>query len=145
MKIRYIALFAVTGLLLSFSCENKEDISLSESERKIVGEWNWIESVYFYTMSGLPYIINPDTIGYSVTCRFEADGTFSMFRNAAPDHTGTYWFETIRYDNGTESPLRLFTQEGEYLKSVNFYFSADTLFLDETEVDGAKRIFLRIE
>lgn len=145
MKIRYIVLFAVSLLLLSFSCENKEDINLSESERKIIGDWNWIESVYYYTMSGIPYVMNPDTLGYSVTCRFEADGTFSFFRNATLDNTGVYWFETLSYSNGTESPLRLFTQEGEYIKSVNFSFSGDTLILDETEVDGAKRIFVRID
>ena len=145
MKIRYIFFIAGSWLLLSFSCENKEDLSLSESERRIIGEWNWIESVYYYTVSGIPYVMNPDTLGYSITCRFEEDGTYHIFRNATPDNSGVYWFETIKYDNGTESPLRLFTREDEYIKSVNFSFSEDTLFLDETEVDGAKRIFLRID
>jgi len=145
MKIRYIALIAGSLLLLSFSCENKEDVSLSESESRIIGEWNWIESVYYYTVSGVPYVMNPDTLGYSITCRFDEDGTYRIFRNATLDNAGVYWFETIKYDNGTESPLRLFTREDEYIKSVNFSFSGDTLILDETEVDGAKRIFLRID
>ena len=145
MKIRYIFFIAGSWLLLSFSCENKEDVSLSESERRIIGEWNWIESVYYYTVSGVPYVMNPDTLGYPITCRFEEDGTYRIFRNATLDNSGVYWFGTIKYDNGTVSPLRLFTREDEYIKSVNFSFSGDTLFLDETEVDGAKRIFLRID
>ncbi|MBN2275421.1 MAG: hypothetical protein JXR41_00435 [Bacteroidales bacterium] len=143
MKIRYIPLFVLSVLLLSFSCENKEDISLSESERHIIGEWNWIESVYYYTISGIPYIMNPDTLGFAITCRFEADGTYKVYRDAFLDNMGIYWFETIKYENGTVSPLRLFTQEDEYTKSVNFSFSGDTLILDETEVDGAKRVFVR--
>jgi hypothetical protein len=143
MKISYVAYIIIALFLLSFSCENKEDFSLTESERQIIGEWNWVESVYYYTVSGIPYVMNPDTLGYSITCRFEENGTFSVFRNAAPDNTGSYWFETVKYDNGTESPLRLFTREDEYIKSVNFSFSGDTLILDETEVDGAKRVFIR--
>jgi hypothetical protein len=87
--------------------------------------------------------MNPDSLGYSVYMTFSEDGTFATYRNSLPESSGTYWFETIRYENGTESPLRLFTREDEYVKSVNFSISADTLILDETEVDGAKRVFVR--
>jgi hypothetical protein len=143
MKISRIAFIPVIMLTLAFSCENKEDMGLSGSEKQILGQWNWIESVYYYTVSGTPYVMNPDSLGYSVYMTFKEDGTFETFRNFIPESAGTYWFETIKYDNGTESPLRLFTREDEYVKSVNFSISADTLILDETEVDGAKRVFVR--
>jgi hypothetical protein len=143
MKISNLVILPVVVLSLAFSCEKREDISLSESEKQIPGQWNWIESVYYYTVSGTPYIMNPDSLGYSVYMTFSEDGTFATYRNSLPESSGTYWFETIRYENGTESPLRLFTREDEYVKSVNFSISADTLILDETEVDGAKRVFVR--
>jgi hypothetical protein len=143
MKISKLATITVVFLTLAFSCENREDLSLSESEKQIVGQWNWIESVYYYTVSGIPYVMNPDSLGYSVHLIFKDNGSYETYRNFLPESSGTYWFETIKYDNGTESPLRLFTQEDEYVKSVNFSLTADTLILDETEVDGAKRIFAR--
>jgi hypothetical protein len=145
MKIITIVYVPVIMLAMAFSCENREDLNLSETERQIIGQWNWIESVYYYTVSGTPYVINPDSLGYSVNIAFHEDGTFETFRNFVPENSGTYWFETIKYENGTESPLRLFTREDEYVKSVNFSISADTLILDETEVDGAKRVFVRYE
>src|SRR4030042_2042539 len=142
MKISNIICIPVAMLTLAFSCENREDLSLSESEKQIIGQWNWIESVYYYTVSGIPYVMNPDSLGYSVQIEFNEGGSFATYRNSLPESSGTYWFETIKYDNGTESPLRLFTREDEYVKSVNFSISTDTLVLDETEVDGAKRVFV---
>ena len=143
MKYSNIICIPVAVFALAFSCENREDLSLSESEKQIIGQWNWIESVYYYTVSGTPYVMNPDSLGYSVQIEFNEGGSFSTYRNSLPEGSGTYWFETIKYENGTESPLRLFTREDEYVKSVNFSISADTLVLDETEVDGAKRVFVR--
>lgn len=143
MKIRSVVFIPVILLSLAFSCENREDLSLSESEKLITGKWNWVESVYYYTVSGTPYVMNPDSLGYSILIAFNEDETFDVYRNSSLDNSGTYWFETIKYDNGTESPLRLFTREDEYIKSVNFSLSVDTLILDETEVDGAKRVFVR--
>jgi hypothetical protein len=145
MKVSYIMVIAAILFSMAFSCENKDDLSLSESEKKITGAWNWIESMYFYTVSGTPYVMNPDTLGYTITYEFRENGSFTIYRNSVPENKGTYWFETIKYDNGTESQLRLFTQEDEYIKSVSFSFSGDTLIFDETEVDGAKRKFVRID
>ena len=53
--------------------------------------------------------------------------------------------DKIIYSNGTESDLRLFTQKDDYLNSVRFQINKDTLLLDNTEVDGAKRVFIRIK
>jgi hypothetical protein len=144
-KISCLVSIPVIMLSLAFSCENRDDINLMESERQILGQWNWIESIYYYTVSGTPYIMNPDSLGYSVQIEFNGDGIFTTYRNALPESSGTYWFETVKYENGTESALRLFTREDEYVKSVDFSIAADTLIIDETEVDGAKRIFIRRE
>jgi hypothetical protein len=143
MKISSIVTIPVVILSMAFSCENKEELGLTEPGKQIIGQWDWIESVYYYTVSGIPYVMNPDSLGYSVQIEFNENGTFATYRDSAPESSGTYWFETIKYENGTESPLRLFTREDEYVKSVNFFLSADSLVLDETEVDGAKRVFVR--
>ena len=108
MKISCLLYIPVIVLTMAFSCENREDLSLSESEKQIIGQWNWIESVYYYTVSGIPYVMNPDSLGYSVQIGFNGDGTYSVFRNSLSEDSGTYWFETIKYENGTESPLTAF-------------------------------------
>ncbi len=131
--------------LLSFSCERKEDNYQTTSEEMIIGEWDWIESVYYYTMSGLPYILNPDTVGYSQKHIYLPDGTLKIYRDDILETSGNYWFDRIIYSNGTESDLRLFTQKDDYSNSVMFRITKDTLLLDNTEVDGAKRIFIRIK
>ena len=131
-------------LLLAFSCESKDDGG-SFPEEQIIGQWNWQYSVYLYTQSGEPYVLNPDTLGFYTRYIFKEDGEFSILRNEASDGNGIYWFESILFENGEESPLRLFTQQDNYIKSVNFKISGDTLLLDETEVDGPKRVFVRIK
>jgi hypothetical protein len=143
MKKKLIWFLPVLAILFAFSCEENNEKILLDSEERIIGTWIWLESVYYYTPSGVPFYINPDTLGYSIRYAFNDDGSFQQFRNAIPESEGTYWFETILYENGSESPLRLFTRENDYLKSVNFAFSGDTLIIDETEVDGARRYFIR--
>ena len=88
--------------------------------------------------------MNPDTLGFHTRYSFNEDGEFDIYRNGQPDGKGVYWFESILYKNGEESPLRLFTQQDNYIKSVSFSISGDTLVLDETEADGPKRVFVRI-
>ena len=141
-RLTYI-IFAI--FLLSFTCERKEDSYQNTSEKLIIGEWNWIESVYYYTMSGRPYVMNPDTVGYTVKHVYLFDGKFKIYRNNILETTGSYWFDKIIYPNGTESDLRLFTNKDNYIKSVNFQIKDDTLIVDNTEVDDAKRVFVRIK
>lgn len=145
MKISGLIYIVFLIFLLSFSCERKEDSYQKTSEKLIIGEWSWIESVYYYTMSGRPYILNPDTVGYSIKHIYLLDGTFKIYKNNIPESSGNYWFDKIIYPNGTESDLRLFTQKDDYIRSVNFQIKDDTLYIDNTEVDGAKRVFIRIK
>ena len=130
-------------LLLSFTCENKEDSSQEAPEKQIIGEWEWLESVYYYTMSGTPYIMNPDTVGYSMKQVYLLDGTLKIYKNDILETSCSYWFDKIVYPNGTESDLRLMTQKDDFVKSVKFSINNDTLVLDNTEVDDARRIFIR--
>jgi hypothetical protein len=130
-------------LTFAFSCEGKDE-DASFPEEQIVGQWSWKYSVYYYTQSGIPYVLNPDTLGFYTRYSFNEDGAFHIYRNEQPDGSGVYWFESILYNNGEESPLRLFTQQDNFTNSVNFNISGDTLVLDETEVDGPKRVFVRV-
>ena len=134
----------ITGfLMLAFSCENKDESS-NFPEDQIVGQWNWKYSIYYYTQSGNPYILNPDTLGFYTRYIFDDEGEFNILKNEQVDGKGIYWFESILYENGEESPLRLFTQQDNYIKSVSYRISGDTLILDETEIDGPKRVFVKI-
>jgi hypothetical protein len=130
-------------LLLSFTCENKEDSSQETPEKQIIGEWEWLESIYYYTMSGIPYIMNPDTVGYSLKHVYLLDGTLKIYKNDILETSSIYWFDRIEYPNGTESDLRLMTQKDDFIKSVKFSITNDTLILDSTDVDDARRIFVR--
>jgi hypothetical protein len=145
MKNTGIIFIIFSIFLFSFSCERKEDSYQYNSEELIIGEWNWIESVYYYTISGKPYVLNPDTVGYSIKHVYLPDGKFKIYRNDILESSGDYWFDKIIYPDGTESDLRLFTNKDDYLKSLNFRMKNDTLFIDNTEVDDAKKVFVRIQ
>ena len=142
--MKSVLLMIGSFLLFAFSCENKDDGEVFP-EDQIIGQWNWQYSIYYYTQSGKPYILNPDTLGFTTRYVFNDDGEYHIMRNEAVDGEGIYWFENIFYESGEQSPLRLFTQQDNYIKSVNFKISGDSLILDETEIDGPKRIFLRIK
>ena len=144
MKITRLIYIIFLILLLSFNCERKDDSYQSTYEKLIIGEWNWVESVYYYTMSGQPYVLNPDTVGYSIKHVYLSDGTFKIYKNDITESSGNYWFDKIIYPDRTESDLRLFTQKDDYIRSVNFRIKDDTLCIDNTETDDAKRVFVRI-
>jgi hypothetical protein len=145
MKITRLIYIIFLILLLSFNCERKDENFQSTYEKLITGEWHWIESVYYYTMSGQPYVLNPDTVGYTIKHVFLSDGTFKIYKNNISESSGNYWFDKIIYPDGTESDLRLFTQKDDYIRSVNFRIKDDTLFIDNTEADDAKKVFIRIK
>jgi hypothetical protein len=145
MKITRLIYIIFLILLLSFNCERKDENFQSTYEKLITGEWHWIESVYYYTMSGQPYVLNPDTVGYTIKHVFLYDGTIKIYKNDITESSGNYWFDKIIYPDGTESDLRLFTQKDDYIRSVNFRIKDDTLFIDNTEADDAKKVFIRIK
>jgi hypothetical protein len=140
--MKNIAVIMITVLLASFSCEKKDDI-LTTSQEKISGNWNWLQSIYHYTTSGTPYVLNPDSLGYHITHVYTSEGEYMVLRNGEKDTRGVYWFDYIEDEHGSMSPLRLFTQLDEYIQSVNYTISGDTLILDESEIDGPVRYFLK--
>lgn len=144
MKTHWI-IIPVTFFILAFGCENKEDSSEDIPEEKIIGEWGWIESVYNNTISGKPYILNPDTIGYSLKYVYLFDGTFKIYRNNKLETSGIYWFEIVDYSGEEEPELRLITQQEDFKKSIKFLLNGDTLVLDNTEADDARRIFIKLK
>ena len=145
MKIYYLIVIPVTLFILSFSCEREEESSEDIPEEQIVGEWGWIESVYYQTMSGKPYILNPDTVGYSLKYAYSFDGTYEVFRNNKLETTGIYWFEIQDYSDERKPDIRLITQQDDYIKAIKFQLKGDSLILDNTEADDAKRIFIKIK
>jgi hypothetical protein len=140
MKSALITAFSI--FLFAFSCENKDEGFFPQE--KIQGRWNWEYSVYKNTQSGKPYILNPDTLGFNNMYYFDADGGFRVMRNTVIDGKGQYWFEETDNENDQDG-LSLFMQQDEFVRSVDFYISGDTLILDETQFDGPKRYFLRMD
>jgi hypothetical protein len=140
MKSALITAFSI--FLFAFSCENKDEVFFPEEE--IEGRWNWEYSVYNNTQSGKPYVLNPDTLGFNTMYYFDTDGGFRVMRNTAIDGKGQYWFEETDNENDQDG-LSLFMQQDEFVRSVDFYISGDTLILDETQSDGPKRYFLRMD
>jgi len=71
----------------------------------------------------------------------------TKIRNSATEAEGIFWFESAGTgkDKEIEQPLRLFTQQDHYTRSVIFEIKNDTLILDETDVDGPKRVFARVK
>ncbi len=141
--MKYIAAILLPLLLLAFSCENKES-GLDIPEEQILGKWDWQYSIYYQTQSGVPYILNPDTLGYFIQHTYDENGEFSMMRNDQTIGRGTYWFERANPADSATSIDRLFIQQDNYIKSVGFVFSGDTLILDESGSDGPRRIFIKV-
>ncbi len=144
MKIKFL-LYISCIFLFAFSCEEKEDKIITNTEEKVTGEWVWLKSTYFHTNSGLPYILTPDSVGYSLRQVFEPDGTYTIFKNDVAESTGIFWFETIDYMEGTKPEIRMFTQKGSYINFVNLNISGDSLFLDNIAADGTLKLFLRVK
>jgi hypothetical protein len=145
MKIYYYILIPLTLFLLSFGCEGKEESAEDIPEEQIVGEWGWIESVYYHTISGKPYILNPDTVGYTLRYVYSIDGTYKVFRNNKLKSSGNYWFEIQDFSDEEEQDIRLINQQDDYTKSIKFQLKGDSLILDQTKEDNAKRIFIRLK
>ena len=145
MKIYIYIIIPLTLFLLSFGCEGKEESSEDIPEEQIVGEWGWIESVYYKTMSGKPYILNPDTVGYALRYVYLFDGTYELYRNNKLESHGVYWFETVEYTDEKKPVTKLITQQDDYIKSIKYELTGDSLILDNTEADDAKRIFIRLK
>jgi hypothetical protein len=130
---------------LAFSCEQKEDKIITNTEEKVTGEWIWVKSTYYNTNSGLPFVLTPDSVGYSLRQVFSSDGTYTVFKNDLAESTGIFWLETIDYVEGTKPEIRMFTQKENYINFVNLNISEDSLVFDNTGADGTIKLFLRIK
>ena len=144
MKFYIYIIIPFTLFLLSFGCEGKEESSDDIPEEQIVGEWGWIESVYYKTTSGKPYILNPDTVGYALRYVYSFDGTYEVYRNNKLESSGNYWFEMQDLTDNEDQDIRLITQQDDFIKSIKFQLTGDSLILDNTDADDAKRIFIRL-
>jgi hypothetical protein len=96
--------------------------------------------IFQYPVRGA-YILTPDTLGFNTVYYFDMDGNFRVWQYLHRGK-GIYWFELAENEND-EDGLLLYTQQDEFIRSVDFYISGDTLILDETLSKGPKRYFLR--
>lgn len=146
MKMKHL-LYIFIPFLFSFSCEQNEDKIISDTEDQVVGEWIWIKSTYYNTNSGLPFVLTPDSVGYSVRELFASDGTYILFKNDLVETSGIYWLETvndIKHEN-TVPDIRLYSQKEEYINFSKIEISGDSLLFDNTATDGTVKLFRRLD
>jgi hypothetical protein len=136
-------LYIIVPFMLSFSCEQNEDKLISDTEDQIMGEWIWVKSTYFNTNSGLPFVLTPDSVGYSVRQVFSSDGTYLQFKNDLIESSGIFWLEMINNPETVEPEFRLFSQKEDYINFSRISVSGDSLLLDNTAGDGTTRLFRR--
>jgi hypothetical protein len=142
MKMKYL-LYIFVPFMLAFSCEQNEDKLISDTEDQIMGEWIWVKSTYFNTNSGLPFVLTPDSVGYSVRQVYSSDGTYLQFKNDLIESSGIFWLEMINNPETVEPEFRLFSQKEDYINFSRISVSGDSLLLDNTAGDGTTRLFRR--
>jgi hypothetical protein len=142
MKMKYL-LYIFVPFILAFSCEQNEDKLISDTEDQIMGEWIWVKSTYYNTNSGLPFVLTPDSVGYSVRQLFSTDGTYLQFKNDLIESSGIFWLEMVDNQDEAEPEFRLFSQKEEYINFTRIFISGDTLLFDNTAADGTTRLFHR--
>ncbi len=142
MKMKYL-LYIFVPFMLSFSCEQNEDKLISDTEDQIMGEWIWVKSTYYNTNSGLPFVLTPDSVGYSVRQVFSSDGTYLQFKNDLIESSGIFWLEMINNQETVEPEFRLFSQKEDYINFSRISVSGDSLLLDNTAADGTTKLFRR--
>lgn len=142
MKMKYL-LYIFVPFILSFSCEQNEDKLISDTEDQIMGEWIWVKSTYYNTNSGLPFVLTPDSVGYSVRQVFSSDGTYLQFKNDLIESSGIFWLEMINNQETVEPEFRLFSQKEDYINFSRISVSGDSLLLDNTAADGTTKLFRR--
>ena len=142
MKMKYL-LYIFVPFILSFSCEQNEDKLISDTEDQIMGEWIWVKSTYYNTNSGLPFVLTPDSVGYSVRQVFSSDGTYLQFKNDLIESSGIFWLEMINNQETVKPEFRLFSQKEDYINFSRISVSGDSLLLDNTAADGTTKLFRR--
>lgn len=142
MKMKYL-LYIFIPFILAFSCEQNEDKLISDTEDQIMGEWIWVKSTYYNTNSGLPFVLTPDSVGYSVRQVFSSDGTYLQFKNDLIESSGIFWLEMVDNQEAADPEFRLFSQKEEYINFSRISVSGDSLLLDNIAADGTMRLFRR--
>lgn len=145
MKFKLHYIIFLLPFLFAFSCNEKEDQIIADYEGRLNGEWLWVNSVYNHTISGDPYILTPDTVGFTLRQIFLNDGTFHVYKNRLIESSGIYWLETVEQENDSaETKILLYTQKENFIDNAELRFSEDTLFLDNSDSDGTIKSFLKI-
>ncbi|WP_243663847.1 hypothetical protein [Rhodothermus marinus] len=87
------------------------------------GEWRWVKTAFFFTVSGRPLVRTPCSAGYTETLIIRPEGIVEVYRN-----------DTLAY----RETLREFL-DTPLLWGVN----RDSLILNSVPVDGPITIYMR--
>ena len=115
---------------------------LSQDPDSLVGTWDWVASVTYFTAGPTPHLSTPDSLGYTQTLVFEDDGTVAFYEDGDLVRETTYTVARRTYGNGTQDARpSLRFEDGGY--GEDFGVGGDLLVLDSTPVDGPQSRYRR--
>ncbi len=96
---------------------------LSQDTSLLWGEWQWVKSIVFFTVTGRPWIQTPCSAGYTKTLIIRPEGIVEVYRN-----------DTLAYRKTLQ----------EFLDTPLFWgVSRDSLVTSSAPADGAEIIYVR--
>ena len=114
--------------------------SLSQEADPLIGTWEWVASVNYFTPSG-PALSTPESAGRSQSWTFRADGQALYYENDELVREVTYEVSPRTYGNGTSETRPSLRFDGGY--GEDFGTAGDLLVLDSTPVDGPQSRYRR--
>ncbi len=101
------------------------DVSrFSRNTSLLPGEWKWVKTTVYFTISGRPSVQTPCSAGYTETLRIRPEGTVEVYRN-----------DTLAYRQSLQEFLDRHLIWGVYYR--------DLLILSSTPIDGAEHLYVR--
>lgn len=114
--------------------------SLSQDASALIGTWQWVASVNYFTPNG-PTLRTPESADRTQSWTFSADGRATYREDGEVVRATTYEVTRRTYGNGTTETrpsLRLGEGYGN-----DFGIRGDLLVLDSTPVDGPQERYRR--
>jgi hypothetical protein len=134
--LRQSAILVISIFLLASAGCGKKSVR-SEFSHRIIGKWNWVESV-----GGIGgWRLTPDSEGYTKKHVFLPDFTFLGYRNDTLTVAAKYTIrEKVVWGKDTAEVLQI---EGQMEQVIGFRGN-DTLELVDHAYDGFNHLFVRV-
>lgn len=116
--------------------------TLSQDAKALIGVWEWMESVSYFTASGEPVRVTPESTGRTVRWMFSETGRAYYYENGELVRETTYEVRQRSYGNGQTDALPSI-QFGDDGYGLDFGIEGDMLVLDSRPVDGPQSRFKR--